>query len=117
MQCLDVLRAMARSPEVVQAYFDEVGRARGAHRLLDQRVDELQQALQDPSDLEYRARSLVDGLALTLQAALLAQHAPPAVADAFVASRLAGDGQRQYGTLPRGVDCAALIRRATPLAS
>ena len=117
VQCLDVLRAMARSPEVVQAYFDEVGRARGAHRLLDQRVDELQQALQDPSDLEYRARSLVDGLALTLQAALLAQHAPPAVADAFVASRLAGDGQRQYGTLPRGVDCAAIVRRATPLAS
>jgi len=117
VQCLDVLRAMTKSPEVVQAYFDEVGRARGAHRLLDQRVAELQQALQDPGDLEYRARSLVDGLALALQAALLAQHAPPAVADAFVASRLAGDGQRQYGTLPRGVDCAALIRRATPRVS
>jgi putative acyl-CoA dehydrogenase len=42
------------------------------------------------------------------------QHAPPAVADAYCASRLEGAGPRQYGTLPRGVDCAAIIARATP---
>jgi len=44
------------------------------------------------------------------------QHAPTAVADGFCASRLADGGHRNYGTLPRGVDCAAIIRRATPRA-
>ena len=71
---------------------------------------------QGTADLEYRARHVVDGMALAIQAALLVQHAPPAVADAFCRSRLQGEGQRQYGTLPRGVDCAAIIERATPRA-
>jgi putative acyl-CoA dehydrogenase len=55
-------------------------------------------------------------MALAIQAALLVQHAPAAVADAFCASRLEGNGHRQYGTLPRGVDCASIIARATPRA-
>jgi len=55
-------------------------------------------------------------MALAIQSALLVQHAPAAVADAFCASRLADGGHRIYGTLPRGVDCAAIIRRATPRA-
>jgi putative acyl-CoA dehydrogenase len=55
-------------------------------------------------------------MALAIQAALLLQHAPAQVADAFCASRLAAGGHRNYGTLPRGVDCATLIERATPRA-
>ena len=90
--------------------------ARGANALLDRRLTALQSALADRSDLEYRARTLVDALALALQAALLVRHAPPFVADAFCASRLADGGHRQYGTLPTGVDCAAIIDRATPRA-
>jgi putative acyl-CoA dehydrogenase len=66
--------------------------------------------------MDYRARSVVDRMALAIQAALLVQHGPAAVADAFCASRLADGGHRNYGTLPRGVDCAAIIRRATPRA-
>ncbi len=53
-------------------------------------------------------------MALAIQAALLLQHAPAYVADAFCASRLALSAHRNYGTLPRGVDCAAIIERATP---
>jgi putative acyl-CoA dehydrogenase len=53
-------------------------------------------------------------MALALQAALLVQHAPPAIGDAFCASRLAGPGTRNFGTLPRGIDCAAIVARATP---
>ncbi|MGC1215700.1 MAG: hypothetical protein WA890_31140 [Micromonospora sp.] len=34
--------------------------------------------------------------------------------DAFCASRLAGDHGHAYGTLPSGVDFAAIIARATP---
>jgi putative acyl-CoA dehydrogenase len=116
VQCLDVLRAMHKTPAVVQACFAELAKARGAHRLLDAWVIGLQHELRDTSDIEYRARSLVDRLALAAQAALLVQHAPPAVADAFCVSRLAEGGHRHFGTLPRGVDCAALIQRATPMA-
>ena len=69
----------------------------------------------DLADIEYRARDVVDRMALAIQAALLLQHAPGYVADAFCASRVAAaGGHRNYGTLPRGVDCAAIIERATP---
>jgi putative acyl-CoA dehydrogenase len=36
------------------------------------------------------------------------------VADAFCAARLSGEGGRVYGTLPAGVDAAAIIDRALP---
>jgi putative acyl-CoA dehydrogenase len=114
VQCLDVLRAMQKSPEVVQAFFAELAKARGGHAALDAAVAALQAELGDPAELEFRARHIVDRLALAIQAALLVQHAPPAVADAFCTSRLQGEGARQYGTLPRGADCAAIIERATP---
>ncbi len=117
VQCLDVLRAMSKSPETVSAYFAELGRARGANAALDRWVDALRRDLGDLADIEYRARDLVDRMALAMQGALLAQHAPSAVADAWCASRLGGEGQhRNYGSLPRGVDCGAIIERATPRA-
>jgi putative acyl-CoA dehydrogenase len=116
IQCLDVLRAVRRTPAVLDAYFTETARVRGANAALDAWLAALQTDLRRGDDLEYRARNLVDRLALGLQAALLIQQAPGAVADAFCASRLAGTGPRHFGTLPVGVDCAALIERATPRA-
>jgi putative acyl-CoA dehydrogenase len=119
VQCLDVLRAMQKTPEVVQVFFAEVAKARGANAALDRWTAALQAEFKDLSDIEYRARGIVDRMALAVQAALLVQHAPAVVADAFCASRLGdqgGGGHRNYGTLPRGVDCAAIIERATPRA-
>jgi putative acyl-CoA dehydrogenase len=51
-------------------------------------------------------------MALALQGSLLVRVAPAAVVEAFVGSRLAGDHGKAFGTLPRGVDCAAIIERA-----
>ena len=116
VQCLDVLRAMQKTPAVVESFFREVGEARGANAALDGWVSALKKEFSDLSDLEYRARAVVDRMALAIQAALLVQHAPTAVADAFCASRLADGGHRNYGTLPRGVDAAAIVARATPRA-
>ena len=116
IQCLDVLRAMRRSPAVTDAFFAELARARGASARLDRWAADLQRDLADESDPELRARGLVDRMALALQAALLVQHAPAAVADAFCASRLEGGGARNFGTLPAGADCAAIIARAMPQA-
>ena len=116
VQCLDVLRAMHKTPEVVEALFRELAAAKGASAALDRWVDALREEFNDLTDVEYRARCIVDRMALAIQAALLVQHAPAQVADAFCASRLLQGGYRNYGTLPRGVDCAAIIARATPRA-
>jgi putative acyl-CoA dehydrogenase len=114
VQCLDVLRAMQKSPAVVQTFFAEIGKARGGNALLDRAIAELKAEFSDLADLEYRARHVVDRMALTMQAALLVQHAPALVADAFCASRFGSSAGRQYGALPRGVDCAGIVARATP---
>lgn len=114
VQCLDVLRALDRTPGVLEALWQELAKARGGDRRLDAWVAALETDLGDPADLAFRARGLVDRMALATQAALLVQHAPAVVADAFCASRLDARGDRQYGSLPRGTDAAALVRRAAP---
>ena len=112
--CLDVLRAMAREPESVDAFFAEIDRARGGDARLDRSVDALRDALTDLGDIEQRARRLVEQMALVLQASLLVRHGDPVVAGAFCASRLGGDRGLAFGTLPRGTNCAHIIERARP---
>ncbi len=114
VQSLDVLRAMRKTPAAVEAFFAEVGQARGADVALDACIESLGRELRDPADAEYRARDVVERMALALQAALLVRHAPRAVSDAFCRSRLASGGHHHFGALPRGVDCAAIIERAWP---
>ncbi|PWU59541.1 isovaleryl-CoA dehydrogenase [Micromonospora globispora] len=111
---LDVLRALAREPQVMEAFQAEVSAAAGTDARLDAAVRQVQADLSDPADLELRARRVVERLALVVQGSLLVRHGHPAVADAFCASRLAGDHGHGYGTLPAGVDFAAIISRATP---
>lgn len=109
---LDTLRAMAKEPESLEAFFDEVGTAAGADSRLDDAVARLRKEFASVDDLEYRARRIVEQLALVFQGSLLVQHAPAAVADAFCGSRLGGDWGVAFGTLPVGVDTATLIERA-----
>jgi putative acyl-CoA dehydrogenase len=109
---LDVLRAMGKQAGSVQAFLDELDRAAGADARLDEATDRLRKELTDPSEQEYRARRIVETMGLVLQGSLLVRHGNPAVADAFCASRLAGDCGRAFGTLPPGVDTAAIIERA-----
>jgi putative acyl-CoA dehydrogenase len=110
--CLDVLRAMGREPESVEAFFGEVDRGRGRDARLDAFVDAVRAELTDFADIERRARRIVERLALALQGSLLVRHGDPAVASAFCASRLGGDHGKAFGTLPRDVDCRAIIERA-----
>jgi putative acyl-CoA dehydrogenase len=114
VQCLDVLRAIQKTPESLGALFSEIWEARGGDHRLDIYVNELRDQLAKTDDLEVRARRVVERLALALQASLLVRHAPPEVADAFCASRLAGDGGRAFGTLPPGTDFKAILERVLP---
>lgn len=115
VQCLDTLRALEKSPDSLDAFFNEVSLARGSDRRFDQFVDRLAQDFRVRSDIQFRARNLVDRLALAMQASLLLRHSSTAVADAFCASRLDLQGSHNIGNLPAGCDASAVIRRATPL--
>ncbi len=113
VNCLDVLRALDREPESREAFVAELELARGGNRSLDTALSDLGGEL-DAAD-ERTARRLVERLALALQASLLVRHAPAKVADVFCATRLGGEGGRVYGTLPPGVDTAAIVERHRPL--
>ena len=114
VQCLDMLRAMQREPGSLEVFMAELRQAAGANRYLDEYVAHLGREFTDLADIEYRARGIVEKMALALQGALLVRQGDAAVADAFCASRLLGQSSGLvYGNLPRGVDCAAIIRRAT----
>ncbi len=115
VQCLDVLRAMVKSPASVEAFFAEVSDGAAAEPRLQSFTASLRDEL--PGDLETiesRARRLVEKMALALQASLLVRYGDEAVADAFCASRLSGDWGQAFGTLPAGTDFGRIVERHRP---
>jgi putative acyl-CoA dehydrogenase len=116
VNALDVLRALAREPEVLDAWIAEVGHARGGDARLDRAVDDTLALLGDTGSLESGARRLAGRMAACLQGALLVRFAPPEVADAFCGSRLGTTYDGTYGTLTSGAaDLGAIVERATPV--
>ncbi len=113
VNALDVLRALTREPEVLEAWINEVGLARGADHRLDRAIDETLALLGDIAGLEVGARRLAGQMAACLQGSLLVRFAPPEVADAFCASRLGTSYNGTFGTLPGG-DLRAIVDRTTP---
>jgi putative acyl-CoA dehydrogenase len=111
---LDVLRALVKSPRSLEVFMHEVKQAEGADARLDAHVQKLEGQFSDPATLQTRARRVVEHMALALQGSLLVRHGAPAVADAFCAARLGGDGGLEYGTLPAGCDFEAIIARGRP---
>ena len=114
MISLDVLRALVREPEGLPAFLAECELARGGDRRLDAHLDALPALLADLAgeDPQWPARRAVEELSLAFHGSLLVRHAPPVVADAFCAGRLGGGRGRAFGTLPRGIDGAAIVERA-----
>lgn len=112
VNALDVLRALTRDPGTAEALFAELALAQGADARLDTSVSRLKDELNRAG--ERNARRLVEHMALTLQASLLVRHAPAAVADAFCATRLAGDWGHSFGTLPDSADLDTILARALP---
>jgi putative acyl-CoA dehydrogenase len=114
VQCLDALRAVDHDRETLEVVLREIRAARGASRQFDAYVDRLERELTGTTDVELRARRIVERLALALQGALLIQHAPSNVAEAFCVSRLAGEHGLAFGTLPAGTDLNGIMARAFP---
>ena len=107
---LDVLRAVAREPESVEALQAFLLAQRGKNATYDRFVAGI--------DLgrarEGTARLLVEQAALAAQAAILLGWDNP-LADAYCALRLGQRGMA-YGAFDASVDCAAIIARAMPQA-
>jgi putative acyl-CoA dehydrogenase len=112
---LDTLRAMERQPDAIEAFFGELDLAAGLHPDYDDALALFRKELADTADPQFRARRLVERMALLLQGSLLLRVGDPAVAETFVRSRLAGDWGLAYGTLPAGISrgaVAAILERA-----
>jgi putative acyl-CoA dehydrogenase len=113
---LDVLRALTREPDSFEAFDAEVGLAAGASAAFDAHLTATRRLVRDvtaaePDAASRQARRLVAELALSLQASLLIRHAPTAVSDAFVESRLGADRAHLYGELSGSVDLPAILSR------
>jgi putative acyl-CoA dehydrogenase len=106
---------MATRPEYVEVMFDELSRTTGHDPRLDAHVTSLRAELGSADDLvtiQYRGRKIAEDISLALQGSLLVRHGHPAVAEAFLASRLGGQWGGAFGTLPTGLDLAPIIERA-----
>ncbi|NED94149.1 DNA alkylation response protein [Phytoactinopolyspora alkaliphila] len=121
IQALDLLRVLVRESEAIEAWRAEMDAAAdagpassGLVRNAVAEVDELlRETAADPSTAARHGRSLAARMATLLQASLLIRYAPPAVSDAYCATRLAG-AYGVFGLLPTGLDTRAVVDRATP---
>lgn len=112
VQCLDVLRAVEKQPECFAALMTELKRADGCHKQLDAAIAALPKRLEQAQQQPFFARQLVELIARTLQGALLQQHAPNAVADAFCNSRLGANEHLGYGRLTDAATARQILSRA-----
>lgn len=121
--CLDVLRALAKDPATVDALLAELKSTSGADKRLDSYVAGIQERLSERAGngsqpgygvTDYSARELTERLALALQASLVVRHSSPALAEAFITSRLAGQHGQSFGTLPPEVDVDGILETHGP---
>ena len=113
VNALDVLRAMQREPDSLAAYFEEVLSAPHDSRL-QRALDRLKHEIADPDAIEFRARGLVERMAVALEASLMLRFGEPAAAELFCASRLDGEWGHMFGVLPKGHDLKSVIERHRP---
>jgi putative acyl-CoA dehydrogenase len=116
VMCLDVLRAIAKHPDCLDALAAEVAPALGSDARLDAFAARLKDELRRPNDLEGQSRRVAQAIAMLIQGALLVRFAPDYVADAFCASRLTTSsfGGGAFGQLPTGTHFEAILDRAWP---
>jgi putative acyl-CoA dehydrogenase len=112
--CLDVLRSMQRAPGSLEALLAEICTATGVDRRFDAALERLRDEVRDLAGHEGQARRFIERLALMLAGSLILRHESSELADAFIASRIDAGWTGAFGTLPRGVDAAAIARSAVP---
>lgn len=112
IQCLDVLRALSREPQVLHALDAELNAVAGADAIYDAALRALRAQLAATPE-QAQARRITERLALLLQAAVLLRAQSPNTS-AFIRSRLGAEHGMAFGTLPADIDVAAVLGRALP---
>jgi putative acyl-CoA dehydrogenase len=111
---LDVLRALARTPDVADAFIAELERGAGLDGRVDRAIHQTSHALGRIPHQEVDARRLVEQLALTWTATLLVRHGDQDVAETYLRSRLGHEWGAEFGTLPGDAPLAAIAGRSLP---
>jgi putative acyl-CoA dehydrogenase len=114
VMCLDVLRAIHREPQSLDALRSELTAATGLNADYDRFLAGIENDVRDQADAELRARQIVESLAIALEASVLLKANNAQIADAFIASRIAARRSGIYGTLATGTPFRAIIDRARP---
>jgi putative acyl-CoA dehydrogenase len=112
VSALDTLRAMATRPECIEVLLSELDKSASQDPRLDSHVERLPRQLTDVDTIQYRARKVAEDICLALQGSLLVRHGHPAVAEAFLTTRLDGQWGGAFGTMPAGLDLAPILERA-----
>ncbi|HUE34939.1 MAG TPA: acyl-CoA dehydrogenase family protein [Mycobacterium sp.] len=112
VSALDTLRAMATRTECVEVLLGELDESAGQDPRLGSHVERLRNDLAALDTIAYRARKVAEDISLALQGSLLVRHGHPAVAEAFLTTRLDGQWGGAYGTMPTGLDLAPILERA-----
>ena len=115
VMCLDVLRALSRTPDVADAVIAELDAAKGSHPAYDRFAAKLSQRLTAGATAESDARRLTQDLALGVQASVLARSTPAYVFESFAMSRLASDWSGAFGVLAADAPHQQLVDRAMPI--
>ncbi|OBG34254.1 DNA alkylation response protein [Mycobacterium alsense] len=111
VSALDTLRAMATRPQCVEVLFAELAESAGQDPRLGGHVERLRADLAELDGIAYRARKIAEDICLALQGSLLVRHGHPAVAEAFLATRLDGRWGGAFGTMPDGLDLGPILER------
>ncbi len=114
VQCLDMLRAMARSPASIEALQNELAGARGAHPAYDEHCAALDKILRKDADNPLHARRVGNAIGRALQARILLTGDAPWIGEAFCAARLGSKGSSIYGTIDAPLDFTSIVERAFP---
>jgi len=114
VMALDMLRVAQREPEAMAQVLDELATASAGHATLTGACARIRNWLGEPQFIEARGRQISEALAVLAAATLLQAHAPAAVSDAFIATRLAGAPRQLYGQGLEGSDVRGILARVLP---
>ncbi|HEY6118248.1 MAG TPA: isovaleryl-CoA dehydrogenase [Candidatus Dormibacteraeota bacterium] len=112
VNALDVLRAMQREPDSLASYFGEVESTSDPR--LKRAVEEIKQEIANSAEIEFRARRIVNRMAVALEASLMLRYGDPVSAEYFCASRLSEGGGQMFGVLPKLDSLKSVIERHRP---
>lgn len=110
MMCMDVRRAMLKTPACREALTAELQKARGRDARFDAFLDDLDPLLDAMLKDEFLARPAAEAIARAVQGAELLGHSTGEVVDVFMSTRLGGTSGAMFGSIGRHVSQAQADR-------